>query len=69
MDVGPSVEGRTAPVDGGIDTSSWFESQLPRAADQPEAKIELTSITDSTPVIPTPPPLSEVTPGSEPPQV
>ncbi|MCA0145111.1 SPFH domain-containing protein [Blastococcus sp. LR1] len=44
----------------GLDTSSWFESQLPRAADQPEAKIELSSITDSAPAIPTPPPLSQV---------
>ena len=29
-----------------IDTSDWFESQLPPAAEQPEAKIELTSIAD-----------------------
>ena len=62
MEVGESVDGRTAPADGGIDTTSWFESQLPSAAEQPEAKIELTSITDSTPLVPTPPPLSEITP-------
>ena len=62
MDVDASVDGRTAPAEGGIDTSSWFESQLPSAADQPEARIELTSITDSTPLVPTPPPLSEITP-------
>ncbi|MBN1096851.1 SPFH/Band 7/PHB domain protein [Blastococcus sp. TML/C7B] len=72
MDVGPSTDGRTAPPEGGIDTSSWFESAVPKAADQPEAKIELTSITDTTPVVPTPPPLSEITPElparDEPPQ-
>ncbi|MBB3085670.1 SPFH domain-containing protein [Geodermatophilus sabuli] len=61
MDVGPSANGGTGPKDGGLDTSSWFESQLPRAADQPEARIELSSISDSTPAIPTPPPLSQVT--------
>jgi regulator of protease activity HflC (stomatin/prohibitin superfamily) len=61
MDVGPSVDGRTSPPEGGIDTSSWFESQVPKAADQPEARIELTSITDTTPAVPTPPPLSEIT--------
>ncbi|TYP90404.1 SPFH domain-containing protein [Blastococcus xanthinilyticus] len=65
MDVDPSqgtaANGRTGPADGGLDTSSWFESQLPAAADQPEARIELSSITDSAPAVPTPPPLSEVT--------
>ncbi|WP_116450474.1 SPFH domain-containing protein [Blastococcus litoris] len=60
MDVEPQGNG-SAPKDGGLDTSSWFESQLPRAADQPEAKIELSSIADSTPAVPTPPPLSQVT--------
>ena len=52
-----------APANGGprtesIDTSSWFESQLPAAADQPEAKIELSSL--SGPALPTPPPISQV---------
>jgi regulator of protease activity HflC (stomatin/prohibitin superfamily) len=67
MDVGPSGNGGgSGPRNGGLDTSSWFESQLPPAADQPEAKIELTSITDTAPVVPTPemptpPPLSQVT--------
>ncbi|MDK3257550.1 SPFH domain-containing protein [Blastococcus capsensis] len=63
MDVDPSrgASGAGSPDGGGLDTSSWFESQLPRAADQPEAKIELSSITDSAPAIPTPPPLSQVT--------
>ena len=58
LDVEPNGNG--APKAEGIDTSSWFESQLPRAADQPEAKIELSSILD-TPA-PTPP-----VPGSPPP--
>ncbi|HYH24611.1 MAG TPA: SPFH/Band 7/PHB domain protein, partial [Blastococcus sp.] len=61
MDVGTSAGGGSGPKDGGLDTSSWFESQLPRAADQPEARIELSSISDSTPAIATPPPLSQVT--------
>ena len=56
MDVEPSAERRTAPPDGGIDTTSWFESQLPAAAEQPEAKIELTSITDVAPPVPPLPP-------------
>ncbi|CCG03977.1 SPFH domain-containing protein [Blastococcus saxobsidens] len=63
MDVDPSqgASGAGSPDGGGLDTSSWFESQLPRAADQPEAKIALSSITDTAPAIPTPPPLSQVT--------
>ncbi|MGY1591431.1 SPFH domain-containing protein [Geodermatophilus sp. SYSU D00708] len=61
MDVGSPGDGGSRPADGGLDTSGWFESQLPRAADQPEARIELSSITDSAPAIPTPPPLSQVT--------
>src|SRR4029453_8246474 len=36
----------------GIDTTDWFQSQLPPAAEQPEAKIELSSITDATVSIP-----------------
>lgn len=66
MDVAPGGNGGSGPKDGGLDTSSWFESHLPRAADQPEAKIDLTSINDiapalPTPEVPTPPPLSQVT--------
>jgi regulator of protease activity HflC (stomatin/prohibitin superfamily) len=49
-----------APPAGRIDTSDWFESQLPPAAAQPEAKIELHSITEDEPVLPLPPPLSQV---------
>jgi regulator of protease activity HflC (stomatin/prohibitin superfamily) len=65
LDVEPSTNGAPRSADG-IDTSGWFESQLPRAADQPEAKIELSSIADAgptmpTPQVPVPPPLSEVT--------
>jgi regulator of protease activity HflC (stomatin/prohibitin superfamily) len=66
MDVAPGGNGAAATRAGGLDTSGWFESQLPRAADQPEAKIELSSINDTapavpTPEVPTPPPLSQVT--------
>ena len=48
LDVEPSTNGGGRQVDG-IDTSDWFESQVPRAADQPEAKIELSSIADAPP--------------------
>ncbi|WP_236828402.1 MULTISPECIES: SPFH domain-containing protein [unclassified Blastococcus] len=61
MDVEPSGDGGGGAKEGGLDTSSWFESQLPRAADQPEAKIELSSISDTAPAVPTPPPLAQVT--------
>jgi regulator of protease activity HflC (stomatin/prohibitin superfamily) len=64
MDVPQTVNGGQ-PVDDGLDTSSWFESQLPPAAQQPEAKIELTSIEEEptavAPAMPHVPPLSEVT--------
>src|SRR5688572_11257889 len=60
MDVAPGGNGAAATRDGGLDTSGWFESHLPRAADQPEAKIELSSIADTAPAVPTPPPLSQV---------
>jgi regulator of protease activity HflC (stomatin/prohibitin superfamily) len=43
---------------GEIDTSDWFESQLPPAAEQPEAKIELSSI---EPGIDTTPSLAQAT--------
>jgi regulator of protease activity HflC (stomatin/prohibitin superfamily) len=61
---GSAGNGATAPAQS-LDTSSWFESQLPPAAEQPEAKIELSSIgvEPSLPStgMPTPPPLSQVT--------
>ncbi len=59
LDVPPTGDG--ARPSERIDTSSWFESQLPPAAEQPEAKIELRSIVDDEPALPTPPPLSQVT--------
>jgi regulator of protease activity HflC (stomatin/prohibitin superfamily) len=37
-----------------IDTSGWFESRLPPAAAQPEARIDLSSIADAGPAVPTP---------------
>jgi hypothetical protein len=52
MDVEPSRNGASRPT-AEMDTSGWFESALPRAADQPEAKIELSSITDTQPAVPT----------------
>jgi regulator of protease activity HflC (stomatin/prohibitin superfamily) len=72
LDVEPSGDGAQRAVDG-IDTTDWFESQLPPAAAQPEAKIEMTTL--GGPAVPTPPPLAEVerdvlesgpTPGTDP---
>ncbi len=65
MDVDPSTNGTARPTSA-MDTSGWLESQLPPAAEQPEARIELSSITDTapampTPEVPSPPPLSAVT--------
>jgi hypothetical protein len=51
LDVEPGGNGAARTGDG-IDTSSWFESQLPPAAEQPEAKIELSSIADVPPSSP-----------------
>ena len=48
LDVEPSGNGAAQSGDG-IDTSDWFQSQLPPAAEQPEAKIELSSIADVAP--------------------
>ncbi|MGY2080325.1 SPFH domain-containing protein [Modestobacter sp. SYSU DS0657] len=52
------------PPASSLDTSNWFDSNLPPAAEQPEAKISLSSIADqpaeTTPQIPTPPPLAQV---------
>jgi regulator of protease activity HflC (stomatin/prohibitin superfamily) len=58
-----------APAATSLDTSTWFESQLPPAAEQPEAKIELSSIGVEPslptalprPEVPTPPSLAEIT--------
>lgn len=60
LDVGASAgPGNGAPA-AGLDTSGWFDSNLPPAAEQPEAKIELSSIG----VQPTLPPSSMPTPPS-----
>jgi regulator of protease activity HflC (stomatin/prohibitin superfamily) len=63
MDV-PVNGSAPASTDDGLDTSTWFESQLPPAAAQPEAKIELSSIESEPPTLaprlPVMPPLSEV---------
>jgi regulator of protease activity HflC (stomatin/prohibitin superfamily) len=59
LDVPPPPEGER-PAER-IDTSDWFESQLPPAAEQPEARIELRSIADDEPALPSPPALSELT--------
>jgi hypothetical protein len=45
VDASPNGAAPATPT-AEIDTSSWFESQLPPAADQREAKIELSSIAD-----------------------
>jgi hypothetical protein len=71
---GPVAAAPAAPAQS-LDTSSWFESQLPPAAEQPEAKIEMSSIgvqpSLPTAQMPTPPPLSQVTEDvrSTPPQI
>jgi hypothetical protein len=46
LDVGASPNGTSTPT-AEMDTSGWFESQLPPAAEQREAKIELSSILDA----------------------
>jgi regulator of protease activity HflC (stomatin/prohibitin superfamily) len=60
MDV-PATGNGAAPAAEGLDTSGWFESQLPPAADQPEARIELHTI-EETPLptleVPHPPSLA-----------
>jgi regulator of protease activity HflC (stomatin/prohibitin superfamily) len=58
-------DGATAAPAQSLDTSSWFESQLPPAAAQPEARIELSSIgvEPSLPsaAMPAPPSIAEAT--------
>jgi regulator of protease activity HflC (stomatin/prohibitin superfamily) len=44
LDVDPVGGGAGAPRAAGLDTSGWFDSNLPPAAEQPEAKIDLSSI-------------------------
>jgi regulator of protease activity HflC (stomatin/prohibitin superfamily) len=50
----PAPSGETDGAARRIDTSDWFESHMPAAADQPEARIELSSIVDTAPAVPTP---------------
>ena len=57
LDVEPSANGGTRPT-AEMDTTGWFESQLPPAAEQPEARIELSSIADAP--MPPPPSLAQV---------
>ncbi len=66
LDVDAPAEGAAAQPPTQLDTSDWFESALPRAADQPEAKIEMSTLADSTPAVsrpqvPSAPSLSELT--------
>jgi regulator of protease activity HflC (stomatin/prohibitin superfamily) len=49
LDVDAAPNGVPKSATAEIDTSDWFESQLPPAADQREAKIELSSIADAPP--------------------
>jgi regulator of protease activity HflC (stomatin/prohibitin superfamily) len=56
LDVEPAGDGGPRRVDG-IDTSDWFESQLPPAAAQPEANIHMTTL--GGPAVPTPPSLAQ----------
>ncbi|MGY1732541.1 SPFH domain-containing protein [Geodermatophilus sp. SYSU D01045] len=56
LDVPPPADGAPAAGahGGGIDTTGWFESQVPPAAEQPEARIELHSIAEAGPALPAP---------------
>jgi hypothetical protein len=58
MDVEPSTNGGTRPTSE-MDTSGWFESHIPPAAAQPEAKIELSTIQPGLPTAPSPSQVTE----------
>ncbi|MGY1839463.1 MULTISPECIES: SPFH domain-containing protein [unclassified Modestobacter] len=64
VDASSGAQGATQAPASSLDTSNWFDSNLPPAAEQPEAKISLSSIADqageTAPQIPKPPPLSQV---------
>ena len=64
LDVPPSAGGAPAAP---MDTSGWFESSLPPAAAQPEARIEMTSIADDGPALPSPslPPTTDLARAAE----
>jgi hypothetical protein len=82
LDVDPAAQGRNGAAAPAVslDTSGWFDSNLPPAAEQPEAKIGLSSIgvQPSLPTtgLPTPPSLAQATedvqsgyaPSDEPPE-
>ena len=68
LDVDAPADSGPSEPDPALDTSSWFESQLPPAAEQPEARIELSSIADDGPSLPVPPPLSQLREGAAPPE-
>ncbi|MEI4274059.1 SPFH domain-containing protein [Klenkia sp. LSe6-5] len=65
LDVDGTQADTSAPAQK-LDTSDWFESALPKAADQPEARIEMSSLADTAPETPQPqmpstPSLAELT--------
>ncbi|WP_336027388.1 SPFH domain-containing protein [Geodermatophilus sp. FMUSA9-8] len=64
LDVPPSGDGAPAAP---MDTSGWFESSLPPAAEQPEARIEMSSIADAGPAVPSPqlPPTADLARAAE----
>ncbi|GHE07785.1 SPFH domain-containing protein [Klenkia taihuensis] len=65
LDVDGTQAEASAPAQK-LDTSDWFESALPKAADQPEARIEMSTLADAAPETPHPqmpstPSLAELT--------
>jgi regulator of protease activity HflC (stomatin/prohibitin superfamily) len=64
LDVDPAAASPGPPASS-LDTSNWFDSNLPPAAEQPEAKIDLSSIgvEPSLPTVgvPTPPSIAQAT--------
>jgi regulator of protease activity HflC (stomatin/prohibitin superfamily) len=66
LDVDAAPDTAPAAPANRLDTSDWFESRVPRAADQPEAKLEMSSLDDVAPASPHPsmphtPSLAELT--------
>ncbi len=65
LDVDAQQSAPSAPAQQ-LDTSDWFESRVPRAADQPEAKLEMSTLADATgdsplPEMPSTPSMAELT--------
>ena len=50
----PAEDAAPAQPRAQLDTTDWFESRVPRAADQPEAKVEMSTLADSEPSVPHP---------------